>query len=58
MTYRSFSGPVQIVVDLEELEDLHQVVENGPHWDTIAGINIRRFNPCIPGLTIEDAEIL
>lgn len=43
---------------LEELVDLYNYVERGPHWDTIDKIEIRRINPDHPGLTIGQAERL
>lgn len=42
--YRTDGGPVDVVHDLEELADLHEMVERGPHWDTIERIEIVRVN--------------
>jgi len=41
---------------LEELKHLHNIVERGPHWDTIEQITIKRFNLGHIGLTLEEAE--
>jgi len=42
--YRSESGVVDVKHDLVELADLHDLVELGPHWDTIEEIHIKRVN--------------
>ena len=57
ITYRSRWGLIHKSVDLEEIGCLQEVVEEGPHWDTIAAINIRRFKPFYPELTVEQAEV-
>lgn len=57
--YRTENGTVDIDYELEEIADLHQLIESGPHWDTIERINIFRVNH-IDGenLTVEQAEKL
>ena len=47
--YRHGFGPVDVSHDLEELGDIHDVVESGPHWDTIESIK------GLEGLTVEEA---
>jgi len=43
----------------EEIEDLSHIVEQGPHWDTIVGINIylnrKTESETNPGFSQEDA---
>jgi len=56
--YRTDTGPVDVTHDIEELEDLHELIEAGPHWDTIEQIVITRANVMEPGLTAEAAEEL
>ena len=57
--YRTISGPVDVEHDLEELVDLHDRVEAGPHWDTIEKIEIVRVNHRDGAdLTIEASEKL
>lgn len=56
--YRSNSTLVSKDVFLEEIEDLHDVVEQGYHFDTIDEILITRYKPCYVGLTIEEAQEL
>ena len=54
--YRSESGTLNKECVLEEIEELHHVVELGPHWDTIEKIQVFRINH-IDGvdLTVEQA---
>ena len=57
--YRTDAGPLDIQHDLEEIGDLHELVEAGPHWDTIRRIEIVRVNHISdPGLTVEQANEL
>lgn len=58
VTYRSEHGPVDVEHWLRELHELHDLVEAGPHWDTIEGISVERANPLEPGLTVEKAAEL
>ncbi len=58
VTYRTDSGPLDVDHVLTEISDLHDLVERGPHWDTILGIVIQRINPIDPGITVEQAEAL
>jgi hypothetical protein len=52
-------GLCNVEWDLEEIEDLQDLVESGPHWDTIDHIVITRVNHCdSPMLTIEQADKL
>lgn len=56
VTYRSAVGPVDVEHWLDELADLHDLVEAGPHWDCIEGIAVERVNPISPGLSLETAD--
>lgn len=59
ITYRHDDRHEDVVMYLEELCDLHEVVEAGPHWDTISGINIVRVNHTDSSLlTVEQSEKL
>jgi hypothetical protein len=40
--YRTDDGTLMCEYDLEELADLHDRVELGPHWDTIEKIEVFR----------------
>jgi hypothetical protein len=53
-TYRSNEGHVVVPMMLEEVGDLHDWIEKGPHWDTIVKIEIHRVNHIdSPTLTVE-----
>lgn len=57
ITYRTDAGPNVVPHDLTELSDLHDLVERGPHWDTIDKIEIFRVNHnTAADLTVEAAE--
>ena len=57
--YRTKTGTVDVEHDLEELAEIHDIVEAGPHWDTIEKIEIVRINHCdAADLTIERAAEL
>lgn len=55
--YRADHATVDVVHDIEELHDLHPLIERGPHWDTIIKIEIVRVNH-VTGAdpTVEQAE--
>lgn len=53
--YRLDAGLVDVVHDLDELSELHELVERGPHWDTIDRIEIVRANAVPLTLTVEEA---
>lgn len=56
--YATEAGPVDVTHDLEEIADLHDLVERGPHWDTIERIVIVRSGKVEAGLTVEKARAL
>lgn len=57
--YRTDEGLVDVTHDLEEIGDLHALVEAGPHWDTIDHIHIERAIAGDPlTLTVQEAERL
>ena len=54
--YRTDSGLVDVEHWLEEIGDIDELIERGPHWDTVARIEIERVNHCdSPTLTVEQA---
>lgn len=56
INYRTDSGVVDVHHDLEELEELQNLVERGPDWNTIVDIVItlqRRSNDV---MTVEESE--
>jgi len=58
--YRTGSEtPMNVEVYLEEIGDIHDHVERGPHWDTVEIVKIRRINHIAsPNLTLEQAAEL
>lgn len=54
--YRTESGLVDVQHDMEELEELQDHVERGPHWDAIEKIEIRRAIPSGELITVEEAR--
>jgi hypothetical protein len=57
VTYRTDAGPLDVPMLLREIGDLHDRIEQGPHWDTIEKIEIRRVNHIdSPTLTYEQAK--
>ncbi|NVN02171.1 MULTISPECIES: hypothetical protein [Asaia] len=54
--YRTESGLVDVQHDMEELEELHYLVERGPHWDAIEKIEIRRAIPAGELITVEETR--
>jgi hypothetical protein len=58
VTYRTDAGPNEVIHDLAEIRDLHDLVERGPHWDTIVDIKIvRAGTPVDRSLTVEAARM-
>lgn len=56
--YRTQAGLVDVQHDMLELEELQDLVERGPHWDTIHKIDIRRADGGDRLLTVEEAARL
>lgn len=57
--YRTDNGLVDVIHMLEELEDIHDLVEAGPHWDTVHEIKIERVSHNTgKNLTVEEAALL
>lgn len=58
INYRTNGGTVYVQHELEELADLQDIVERGPHWDAIECIVIARRERADVSLTVEKAEAL
>ncbi|MBU8873688.1 hypothetical protein KQ910_07925 [Reyranella sp. MMS21-HV4-11] len=57
--YKTSAGTLDVEMYLEEIEDLHDRIERGPHWDTVQLIEIRRVNHIFsPELTLEQSADL
>lgn len=58
IVYRTDTGPLSVDYDLSEIEELQDIVERGPHWDTVYNIKIERQDLDVRPLTIEEAALL
>lgn len=56
--YMTDAGSLQVDHAIEDLEDLHDIVERGPNFYAIERIEIVIANNIEPGLTVEKAEQL
>ena len=57
--YRCDAGTNIVTYDFEEMADLDELVEQGPHWDTIIDITVTIARPSeSAALTVEEAERL
>lgn len=56
ITYRSDDGPLDVDYAFEELEDLHDIVERGPDWNTIERVEVTLARKSSPALTLEDSR--
>jgi hypothetical protein len=54
VTYSTDSGPLAVEHDMQELEELHDLVEAGPCWSTIIDIRIT-FVGTLARQTVEQA---
>ena len=58
VNYRANTGLVDVQHDISELYELQDLIERGPHWDTIESITVVRSDKAFANLTIEQAERL
>lgn len=56
LVYRTDNGPVDVEHEFEEIEDLHDLVERGPDWNTLVKITIVLARVSTPSLTVEQAS--
>lgn len=56
--YRTDHGMIDVEHLFEEISDLHDLVERGPHWDTLIRCTITLNRPIELGLTVEQAAAL
>lgn len=54
VTYRTRRGPLIVDHDVEELYELHDLVERGPDWATIENVYVT-YSSNRPSVTVEDA---
>ena len=55
ITYRSENGFVDVDHHIEEIEDLHDIVERGPNWYAIEKIELRLLPSAVAPMTLEQA---
>ena len=55
LIYRTDNGPVDVEHTFEELEELHDIVERGPDWNSLIKITVELERVSTPGLTVEKA---
>jgi hypothetical protein len=53
--YRTESGLLDVEHGIEEIEDLHDIVERGPDWNVIDRIVITLDRKAYSDLTVEEA---
>lgn len=56
--YHSDSGGIDVEHDIEEIEELHDIVERGPDWNTIDKIVVTLARKADERLSIEKAATL
>ena len=56
--YRTKNGAIDVVHHVEEIHEVHDLIERGPDWNTIEHIEIRLARACEPDLTIEDTATI
>lgn len=56
--YRSRSGVVDVEHAIEELDELQDLIERGPDWNTLIKITVTFARPVCELLTIEEAARL
>lgn len=58
--YRSKRGVITRTYTFEEIEELDDIIEMGPHWDTLIRCTVSkcRIDDGNPALTIEEAAEL
>ncbi|PCI53499.1 MAG: hypothetical protein COB36_12250 [Alphaproteobacteria bacterium] len=57
VNYRHDLGPVDVEYFIEELDEISEIIEGGPHWDCVIDISIKfnRHAGDMPSLTVEES---
>jgi len=60
LEYRSEEGGHMLTVYFEEISELSEIIELGPHWDTLLKcvVTINQPSDDIPRLTIEQSALI
>ena len=57
--YRTDSGGVDVEWFFEEIAELHDLIERGPHWDSLVSCTVTLNRPAEDtSLTVERAAVL
>jgi len=56
--YRTDNGLIDVQHDIEELEEIQELVECGPDWNTIERVDIVLSDKRYASLTVEQSEQL
>jgi hypothetical protein len=56
--YRTEKGTLKVERWINEFAEMVDLVEFGPHWDTIEKIEVFRINPINVDLTVERADVM
>jgi hypothetical protein len=55
ITYRTAHGPAAVEHTFEEIEELHDLVERGPDWNSVLCITVTLARICSPNVTTTPA---
>jgi hypothetical protein len=58
INYRFDNGIRGVLIGFEEFGDLGEVIEQGPHWDSVVSINVERLRDADETMTVEKASSL
>ena len=55
--YRTDNGSIDVMHAIEELENLHDLIERGPDWNAVERIEIKLARKSEPKLTLEASRM-
>lgn len=58
INYRFDEGVRGILIGFEEFSDLGEVIEQGPHWDSVVDITVQRLRDADETMTVERATTM
>jgi hypothetical protein len=56
-TYRAHCGPVPVDYEIEELEELQEIIEQGPDWNALIDVKITLARVSTVGIVGLDGEM-
>lgn len=57
-TYRSASGPIDVTLEIEELDEIDALMERGPDWNALIDIRITLARTAYGQITVEEAKAI